>query len=265
MRKILVILVALAAHIVPVHGQCDMRIVKDLSATVRLYLPDGESFLLEQGAVPLEQPGEYRLTVSIASTDSLVSSFMLTGEEDSIVTKITLQRERKNLNDWRCRDSITSCHLTITKYSKPSPLVSIRYLYYAIGEHDEFPGPFFTIRNESRDTLYGQWLPGYFWGTVSVWNGKEYVGNLFGNICTSWNSKPPLYPDTEKYAWIASFGRALPVGKYRFNVYYSTKDEQMNTARLVRETDSMRWWCNVQDWHLLTCEFELSAEAINNE
>jgi hypothetical protein len=160
------------------------------------------------------------------------------------------------MSDWKCKDSITSGRFTITKYSNPSPLVKIKYLRNSTGENNEFPGPQFIVKNESRDTLYGEWLPGYFWGTFSRWVDGEYVGNHCGQICTTWAGEPPLYPDSVKPAWLASFGARIPPGKYRFNLYYSTENKIKGSATKIFESGTFRWWSSVQNWHLLTCEFE---------
>lgn len=125
------------------------------------------------------------------------------------------------------------------------------------GKNGEFPGPQFLVKNESRDTLYGEWLPGYLWGRLSIWNDGKYVGNLVGQICTTCDEEPPLYPNFVKPAWIAAFGRRTPPGKYRFNLYYSTENKTKGTATLVSETNAFRWWSAVQNWYLLTCEFEI--------
>ena len=239
--------------------------------TLRMLLPDGNMTTVFDDTVKqmqkechLEQLGEYRLTVIFSNEksgkDSLERSFTLTGEEYKVVTTARFGREPKYWSDWKSKDSINSGRFDITKYSHPSPLVKIQFLRNNTGENGEFPGPQFLVKNESKDTLYGEWLPGYFWGRLSRWVEGEYVGNFGGQICTDWVNEPPLYPGSEKPAWVGSFGRKTSPGKYRFNLYYSTEDNIKGSARLVSETDSFRWWSDVQNWHLLTCEFEMKPK-----
>ena len=265
------------SYIISVKGQCNMLIdysVKKIPSathgTLIMLLPDGKSTILLDDTVKqiqkeyhLEQLGEYRLTAifsnPISGRDSISRSFALTGKEYKVETAVHFKRERKDLSDWKSKDSINSGLFTITKYSNPSPLVKIKYLRSYTGKNDEFPGPHFLIKNESLDTLYGEWLPGYFWGTLSRWIDGEYVGNLGGQICTTWVDEPPLYPDSVKLAWVASFGARVPPGKYRFNLYYSTKNNIKDTATIIYESDTFRWWSSVQNWHLLTCEFETKS------
>ena len=235
--------------------------------TLRMLLPDGKSTILLDDTVKqtkkeyhLEQLGEYRLTAvffsALSGRDTLARTFTLTGEEYKVETIAHFSRELKDLSDWKSKDSINSGRFTITKYSHPSPLVKMKYIRSSTGENNEFPGPLFIVKNESRDTLYGEWLPGYFWGTLSKWVEGKYVGNHSGQICTTWADEPPLYPDSVKPAWVASFGIKTPPGKYRFNLYYSTENNIKGTATKIYESDTFRWWSSVQNWHLLTCEFE---------
>ena len=274
MKQIFAIFILILSSVISVKGQCDMlidysveKIPSNSHGILRMHLPDGKSTILFedtirqiQKTIHLEQLGEYRLTAvffsALSGKDSLERRFILTGEEYKVETSAHFDRERRNFSDWKSKDSINSGRFTITKYSHPSPLVKIKFLRNHTGEHGEFPGPEFLIKNESPDTLYGEWLPGYFWGTLSKWMEDKYVGNLGGEICTTWTDEPPLYPDSVKTAWVASFGRKVPPGKYRFNLYYSTENNKKGTATKICESDTFRWWSSVQNWHLLTCEFE---------
>lgn len=282
MKQKLTIIILTLSYFISVKGQCDILIdysVKDIQSTcygtLRMLHPDGKSTILlddtikqMQKEIHLEQLGEYRLTAIFSNVksgkDSLERTFMLTGEEYKVEAIAHFQREKKDLSDWKCKDSITSGRFTITKYSKPSPLVKIKFLRNSLGENDEFSGPHFLVKNESRDTLYGEWLPGYFWGSLSKWVDDDYVGNHVGHIDTTWNEEPPLYPDSTKMAWVGSFGVKVRPGKYRFNLYYSTENKIKGSASLVSETNSFRWWSSVQNWHLLTCEFETKPKESFN-
>jgi hypothetical protein len=274
MKQILAIFILILSNAISVKGQCDMLIdysVENIPSTshgiLKMLLPDGKSTLVLDDTVKqmrkeyhLEQLGEYRLTAvffsALSGRDSLERTFTLTGEEYKVEIIAHFQREKKNLSDWKSKDSINSGRFTITKYSHPSPLVKMKYLRSSTGENGEFPGPQFLVKNESLDTLYGEWLPGYFWGRFSRWVDGEYVGNRSGQICTTWDDEPPLYPDSVKPAWVASFGARIPPGKYRFNLYYSTENNIKGAATKICESNTFRWWSSVQNWHLLTCEFE---------
>ena len=274
MKQIFAIFILVLSSVISVKGQCDMlidysveKIPSTSHGTLRMLLPDGKSTILFDDTVKqmqkeyhLEQLGKYRLTAifsnAISGRDSLERTFTLTGEEYKVETMAHFGRVQKDWSDWKSKDSINSGRFTITKYSNPSPLVKIKFLRNSTGENNEFPGPLFLVKNESRDTLYGEWLPGYFWGTFSRWVDGEYVGNHGGQICTTWVDEPPLYPNSVKPAWIASFGARIPPGKYRFNLYYSTENKIKGSATKIYESDTFRWWSSVQNWHLLTCEFE---------
>lgn len=262
----------LIANVVLVKAQCDMRIryssdkLTDVRARLNLVYPDGKSCVLLNDTARqvekdcrLEQLGEYRLTASFYSDkygcDSLERQFRLTGKELEVAADLYFSRNTKNYSDRKCRDSINSCSFRIERRYKASPQVKIRYLCNQKGESG---GPHFSIKNESSDTLYGEWLPGYFWGTLSYNVNGKYVGNLGGQICTSWAYSPPLCPDSIKYAWVGSLGMPqLKAGKFRFNVWYSTKKYDRLSAPLACERERFWWWSKVQDWYLLQCEFEV--------
>lgn len=277
-NRILLLLFLAMMHFATAKGQCDMLIdyavegiLSTTHGTLSMLLPDGKSTILfddtvrqMQKTIHLEQLGEYRLktvfSCAQSGRDSLERSFTLTGEEHKVESSAHFRRELRNYSDWKSKDSINSGRFTITKYSHPSPLVKIEFVRNSTGENGEFPGPLFLVKNESRDTLYGEWLPGYFWGTLSIWADGKYEGNHGGQICTTWTDEPPLYPDSVKPAWVASFGRKTRPGKYRFNLYYSTENDIKGSARKVYESESFRWWSAVQNWHLLTCEFEVKPK-----
>ena len=274
MKKIPLLFIILIAFAVSAAAQCNMQIdysVEDIQSTVhgtlRMLLPDGNTVVLIDDTTRqikkdynLNQLGEYRITAIFSSNtsgrDSLERTFILTNEEYKIETILHFQKLPKNWYVWDSKDSITSGQFMIIKYSNPSPLVKIKYLRYCTGENGEIQGPLFVVKNESQDTIYGEYLPGFLWGTLSMWCDGEYVGAKGGVIDLDCDPVPPLYPNAEKMAWVGSFGRKITPGKYRFNLYYSTEDKSKGTSELTSETDSFRWLSDVQNWHLLTCEFE---------
>ena len=272
--KWVILLLMMCATGFTVAAQCNMQIdysVEDIQSTahgaLRMLSPEGKTTVLLDDTVrqmkkdfSLEQLGEYRLTAiftnKLSGIDSLEKVFTLTGEEYKVKTIIHFQREPQKEYVFDCKDSIYSGRFTIIKYSNPSPLVKIKYLRYCTGENGEIQGPLFVVKNESQDTIYGEYLPGFLWGTLSMCCDGEYVGARGGVIDLNCYPVPPLYPNSEKMAWVGSFGIKITPGKYRFNLYYSTEDKSKGTSELTSETDSFRWWSNVQNWHLLTCEFE---------
>lgn len=280
--RLLAILLLLLAQSTSLRGQCDLHIdysVKDLPTsslgTLRLLMPDGTDFILfrdtcrqTEFTCRLEQLGEYRMTATftngIKCNESLEQVFNLTGDEYLVESIVHFRRERMDLSDWSSKDSIPSGFFTITKCLHPSPLVKIKYLYTNSRRGDDILGPIFSIINDSQDTLYGEWLPGYFWGVLSRWKDGDYVGYSVGSIDTDWVEEPPLFPGQEKNAWVASFGRITPPGKYRFRLYYTTDSPYVSkrSAGLTRETETFRWWSSVSKWYLLVCDFEIQPEEL---
>lgn len=280
--RLLAVLLLLLAQSTSLRGQCDLHIdysVKDSPTsslgTLRLLMPDGTDFILfrdtcrqTEFTCRLEQLGEYRMTATftngIKCNESLEQVFNLTGDEYLVESIVHFRRERMDLSDWSSKDSIPSGFFTITKCLHPSPLVKIKYLYTNSRRGDDILGPIFSIINDSQDTLYGEWLPGYFWGVLSRWKDGDYVGYSVGSIDTDWVEEPPLFPGQEKNAWVASFGRITPPGKYRFRLYYTTDSPYVSkrSAGLTRETETFRWWSSVSKWYLLVCDFEIQPEEL---
>ena len=280
--RLLAVLLLLLAQSTSLRGQCDLHIdysVKDLPTsslgTLRLLMPDGTDYILfrdtcrqTEFTCRLEQLGEYRMTATftngIKCDESLEQVFNLTGDEYLVESIVHFRRERMDLSDWSSKDSIPSGFFTITKCLHPSPLVKIKYLYTNSRRGDDILGPIFSIINDSQDTLYGEWLPGYFWGVLSRWKDGDYVGYSVGSIDTDWVEEPPLFPGQEKNAWVASFGRITPPGKYRFHLYYTTDSPYVSkrSAGLTRETETFRWWSSVSKWYLLVCDFEIQPEEL---
>ena len=271
MNKLTLFFAMIAIGIASAKAQCDMSILYEnklqevVHTSLRMTLPDGENVLLlddtteyKYASFHLEQKGEYRIMAFFSGNesgnDSLDKIFILTGDEYSIQTNLQFQLKRNDFPYSRNEDFLVECWFALKLFSKPSPDVHIRFNYYS---NDEIPGPFFEVINNSNDTLYGEWLPGFFWGTVSFWDGSAYFGNLGGRIDLNFEGLSPLLPNDTTHAWVGSFGRSLRPGKYRFNVYYSTEDKRMHSAAFERENMKFRWYTNVSKWHLLTNEFEI--------
>ena len=196
-----------------------------------------------------------KLIFSLGMTLILAGFSVSCGNSNGEVSKQdSLSVENQRLNEF----------LDILAYTMDSINGQEKYLYTNNGNSDEFPGPVFSIINDSQDTLYGEWLPGYFWGALSRWKDGDYVGYYVGSIDTDWVEEPPLFPGQKKKAWVASFGRITPPGKYRFRLYYTTDSPYVSkrSAGLTRETETFRWWSSVSKWYLLVCDFEIQPEEL---
>ena len=274
MNKLTLFLAMIAIGIASAKAQCDMSILYEnklqevVHARLHMTLPDGKNVLLlddtaeyKNTSFHLEQKGEYRIMAFFSGNesgkDSLEKSFILTGDEYSIETNLQFELKQDDFPFSQNKEPLVKCRFTFKLFSKPSPDVHIRFKYYSRGDSTEIPGPFFEVINNSDDTLYGEWLPGFFWGTVSFWDGSAYFGNLGGRIDLNCEGLSPLLPNDTTHAWVGSFGRSLRPGKYRFNVYYSTEDKRMHSVAFERENMKIRWYTNVSKWHLLTNEFEI--------
>ena len=68
--------------------------------------------------------------------------------------------------------------------------------------------PIFDLVNNSSDTLYGEYLPGYFWGQISyLINDSTWSRKIVGHIDLNFKNIDPLYPGSSSIATVGSFGQ----------------------------------------------------------
>ena len=205
----------------------------------------------------LQQIGKYKISVQINSVeygnDEMSLPFVVTGKENRVEANLSFRKEKTNRSDWKCRDSLLGCNVCVKCFYKAPSEVSVKYVGAESGDYYEGQTPLFNIHNGSRDTLYGYWMDGYFWGTLKLLIGDTTI-DIPSNIDLNFVYRPPLYPDSTTFATVGSFGRPIPRGDYRFNVLYATK-RQSRGLRQAKENDKLRWRTIVQQWYELSCDF----------
>ena len=259
MKRIFFTIIIALIHIGSLYGQCNLKLDFSLEKgfspirnVLKLSQPDGSTTILLESSVqdtcisyPLKRLGKYRLSVFVEGKsigcESLERFFDLTGEEYLVNATIGLEPSEG--------------HFLITKYSNPSPYVKLKYFCYE--SRTNGLGPVFSLSNESRDTLYGEWLSGYFWGYFSSLKNGESDRLRCGSICTTFVDRPPLAPGKKTDAYVGSFGVKLHPGYYLFTLYYSTEDKRKGTLSLTREREHYKWMSAVENWHRITCKFDV--------
>ena len=145
--------------------------------------------------------------------------------------------------------------LLIQRILEPNPGVELVYSTYIPKGH--YRGPFFTITNNSPDTVYGRYLPGYFWGEIATI--KDGVCGKFrpGTIDTNFADRDPLFPGKSSDAIVGSFGISLPPGTYRYKLIYQKDPTDFDSASLLYNDGLHEWFCSVKDGYQITYDFEI--------
>jgi hypothetical protein len=143
------------------------------------------------------------------------------------------------------------------KYYNASKLIDIALDNENLGdEYDK--GPFFKIKNNSKDTLYGEHLPGYFWGTLSYRKNDSTLFTKIGILDYMFVDSSPLYPDSIKYATVGSFGltKKLAPFEYRFEVMLADKWQSQGIG-VFKELKHIIWWAGTRNYYKLKYDFKV--------
>lgn len=156
-------------------------------------------------------------------------------------------------NDWEKKES---GRIDIIKYYPANHNLDIKYLSEMKG--DEFyKAPFFMLKNNSSDTIYGQYHPNYFWGTISFLEDSVWSRDYFGGLDYNFGGRSPLFPDSVTLAWVGSFGwqNELPKRHYKYTLLYMT-DKNIEEKKLL-EKNNFIWRAEIKKYYRLIYEFDV--------
>ena len=243
---------------------------KDFSGRVKssicIILPDSSKSFIPCAddttiTIPLVIDGYYEIRCRFKSEEygvDTISRKVLFNSNDVIHINVDLSyyKDRKDLHDRNCSDSVSCGMLRIQRILKADPDIKLSYSYYSLDKI--YRGPLFTIENNSSYTVYGRYLPGYFWGEYAeIVDGK--VGAFHpGIIDTEFVDKAPLYPGKTSDALIGSFGIWLSPGMYRFNLIYQKDSETFDASALLCQDRHHRWFYSMHDGYQISYDFEIT-------
>jgi len=190
--------------------------------------------------------------------DSLNYPFDLDGNEIRVDIDIRLYNDRNNYQNNNTNEK-SRAFVEVIKYFNSTHALDIQYLPNEKG-NEYFREPFFLLKNNSKDTIYGEHLPGFFWGTISIFvNDSTWSKDLFGNLDTDFALHPPLYPDSTKLAWVGSFGwrNNLPKNRYKYTLLYTTNENSSIGAKQYLEKDNFVWRTDTKKYYQLIYEFDI--------
>ena len=200
--------------------ECEESIKSPIETSVLLRFPDGRiSKLYSDSKTKYDcndkeyftSQGEYILSINFSAEnygqDSIIYDFELNGNEIKTTISVDFDfRERliKKGNIYEKGDSVLSGYIRINKYYNAPKTIEISIDKENIG-NEYYKGPFFIIKNNSTDTIFGEHLPGYFWGTLSYLKNDSTYMTRTGILDYEFVDSPPLYPDSTKIASVGSF------------------------------------------------------------
>jgi len=208
--------------------------------------------------------GKYILSVYFESEkygrDSIKYDFNINGNE--IYTEISVDfsfREKliKQGDKYIEGDKIPNGYIEVIKNYDAPESIEIS-LNTKIKPNNIYRGPYFNIKNNSSDTLCGEFLPGYFWGRLIKYKNGEFISNLRGSLDFNFANSSPLFPDSSDLALVGSFGYSnkLEPANYIYEVRLAKKF-QSSGVREYFEKENFKWWADTKEFYVLKCEFEI--------
>jgi hypothetical protein len=234
----------------------DLSRTKLFFDTIRNYEVDKHDFLSQNGTYQVE----YKYSINSISIDSVYYSFDVTGNENDIEVRIKLGQDINGKwinNDWTELDRKNRGYISIVKYYKAPTSIHLELENKKSDEY--YKGPFFKLINNSKDTIYGEYLPGYFWGSIAYMTKDSiWSRNLSATIDMEFVPLPPLCPDSDRIASVGSFGlgNKLPKNTYKYELLYSiNKNFHAYTEYLNLNTTN--WWAKTEEFYRIVYIFEI--------
>lgn len=209
------------------------------------------------------QPGQYKLDcrylINSKCIGSISYSFELCGNEIEIEMSVDLGQDIKSKwikNKWTELSRENQCYISIVKYFKSPESINLKFANIESSEY--YKGPFFTLTNFSKDTIYGEHFPGYFWGSLTFINDSTRSRELIGQIDMNFVDLHPLYPDSSRIAMVGSFGlfNKLPPNKYEYKLLFSTTGNSQGYRKYL-DNDTTEWLAKTESFYKLIYEFEI--------
>jgi hypothetical protein len=214
--------------------------------TVRIFEKNIESFLSEN---------EYILSVEIIGKETLDYPFTLLGNETDIEINVNFNAKYDLFSEHKSKEN---GRVEILKYYNFIHNLDIQYLPNLKGS-EYYKSPFFSLKNNSNDTIYGEHLTGYFWGSISFLKDSVWSNDYFGMLDYNFAGALPLFPDSVTITQVGSFGwrNDLPKNHYKYTLLYTTDKNISRGAKRYLETDNFVWWARTTKYYRLMYEFDI--------
>jgi hypothetical protein len=264
-----------------IHGQnevqfsfeCGEEIASPFVSSILIKLPNGEINRLYKDSISnykvldrenFNTKGQYSLSVYFEAEnyaqDSIDYDFELKGDEIKTTISVDFDFRERLLRKgeiYEKGEKVLNGYIRINKYYNAPKTIDIWLDKENMGT-EFYKGPFFKIKNNSTDTLYGEHLPGYFWGTFSYLRNDSAFITKTGILDYNFMDSSPLYPDSTKIASVGSFGlrNKLVPFDYRFEVTLA-KVWQSTGIGIYDEHKNFIWWAGTKEYYKLVCDFKI--------
>ncbi|MBB6461858.1 hypothetical protein [Flammeovirga kamogawensis] len=208
--------------------------------------------------------GKYILSIYFIAEkygqDSIEYDFELNGDEIKTTISVNFDFKERLIekgNIYEKGEEVLNGYVRINKYYNAPKTIELSIDNENIGT-EYYNGPFFKIKNNSTDTLYGEHLPGYFWGTLSYLRNDSTLMTRIGILDYNFIDSPPLYPDSTKITSVGSFGlrNKLVPFDYRFEVLLAKKWQSTGIG-IYEEHKSFSWWAGTKEFYKLDLDFKI--------
>ena len=181
--------------------------------------------------------------------ETLIYPFVLVGNETDI--EINVRFLKNDIYDKKKRESAI---IEVIQYYESNHNIELQYIPEMKGE--DIKCPFFRLKNNSNDTIYGQYL-NHFWGSIrffvdSIWS-REIIGTLDANVRVG----SPLFPASTTIATVGTLGWRddLPKSHYKYTLLYTTNKNMSNLVK--QEKNKFVWRAGTKSYYILSYEFNV--------
>lgn len=242
---------------------CSTSVLDKTNVSVWLQFPNSKIEILNDTVKKFENT----INISSKKTDIILSvefknktinkevlnyPFSLGGNEKDIEINVEFSN---NTFDKKKRQSGS---IEVIKYYEPNQNIEIQYLPKIKGD-EYFKAPFLKLKNNSGDTIYGQYLNGYFWGSISFLIDSVWSRDYFGMLDYNFAGGSPLFPDSTTIAQVGSFGwrNELPKAHHKYTLLYTTDKNTSGGKLRYLEKDNFVWWAETKRYYRLIYEFDV--------
>lgn len=243
---------------------------KDLKSEVSIRLPNGKTDQLYFDKLNtfesykknfFQISGDYELIITFKHSspkeEVIKHSFNVDLNEQSIDLNIRFRMSRVWDRESRSLTSeyIARGYISINKYYNTIDGVVLQP--NDLEPSDDYRGPYFTIMNKSDKIIYGEFLPGYFWGRLYSLNEDLTIRNkLYFRIDLNFTRREPLMQNSSRIATVGSFGYSnqLDAGLYRFKLLYKL-DDRNHSHRKLNSKGDFEWWISEEELYTVTYDF----------
>lgn len=115
------------------------------------------------------------------------------------------------------------------------------------------------LTNNTKETIYGRYLPYYYWGTLRSQTKSGWGPDYFGELDLDFAERSLLTPGSVAIATVGSFGYSNDLEKdhYRYKLLYSTEDKTNSWEIKDSQNKNFTWKCKTAKYYRLVYVFKV--------